>query len=142
VKPDNNAVILLVEDDRVDIMTVQRALRKINVSNPLYVARTGVEALGMLRGDGFPKIEPTPSLILLDLNLPKMGGIEFLKELRADPQLRDMQVKVLTSSNEPRDRAAAFEYEVDDYIVKPHSFAEFSKAIAIILADWSGENAD
>jgi len=129
-----------VEDDRVDIMTVQRALRKTNISNPLYVARTGVEALGMLRGDGFPRIEPTPSLILLDLNLPKMGGIEFLKELRADPLLKNMQVKVLTSSNEPGDRAAAFEYEVDDYIVKPHSFDEFSNAIAIILADWSGEN--
>jgi CheY-like chemotaxis protein len=139
---NNDDVILLVEDDRVDIMTVQRALKKIDVSNPLYVARTGVEALGMLRGDGFPVIEPTPSLILLDLNLPKMGGIEFLRELRADPLLRSLQVKVLTSSNEPSDRAAAFEYEVDDYIVKPHSFDEFANAMSIILADWSGENAD
>ena len=140
--PDDDAVILLVEDDRVDVMTVQRALKKINVSNPLYVARTGVEALGMLRGDGHPQIEPTPSLILLDLNLPRMGGIEFLKELRADPVLRTLPVKVLTSSDEPSDRAAAFKYEVDDYIVKPHSFAEFSHAMSIILADWSGENAD
>ena len=139
---DNDAVILLVEDDRVDIMTVQRALKKIDVSNPLYVARTGVEALGMLRGDGYPKIEPTPSLILLDLNLPKMGGIEFLKELRADPVLEILQVIVLTSSNEPGDRAAAFEYEVDDYIVKPHSFDDFSNAMSIILADWSGESGD
>ena len=140
--PGNDDVILLVEDDRVDIMTVQRAMRKIDVSNPLYVARTGVEALGMLRGDGHPRIEPTPSLVLLDLNLPRMGGIEFLKELRADPALRTLQVKVLTSSDEPSDKAAAFEYEVDDYIVKPHSFDEFSHAISIILADWSGENAD
>jgi CheY-like chemotaxis protein len=131
-----------VEDDRVDIMTVQRALKKIDVSNPLCVARTGVEALGMLRGDGFPKIEPMPSLILLDLNLPQMGGIEFLKELRADPLLRSLPVIVLTSSNEPGDRAAAFEYEVDDYIVKPHTFEEFSHAMAIILAGWSEENAD
>jgi CheY-like chemotaxis protein len=138
----NDDVILLVEDDRVDIMTVQRAMKKIDVSNPLYVARTGVEALGMLRGDGYPRIEPTPSLILLDLNLPKMGGIEFLKELRADPALRTLQVIVLTSSNEPGDRAAAFEYEVDDYIVKPHSFDDFASAMSIILADWSGENAD
>lgn len=132
---DKLDVILLVEDDRVDIMTVQRALNKIDVSNPLYVARTGVEALGMLRGDGYPRIEPTPSLILLDLNLPKMGGIEFLKELRSDPDLRHLSVIVLTSSNEPRDRAAAFEYEVDDYIVKPHSFDEFSTAMAIIFAE-------
>ena len=133
--PDNDAVILLVEDDRVDIMTVQRAMKKIDIGNPLYVARTGVEALGMLRGDGYPKIEPAPSLILLDLNLPKMGGIEFLKELRADPALRSLPVIVLTSSNEPRDRAAAFEYEVDDYIVKPHSFDEFYHAMAVILSE-------
>ena len=133
---DKSAAILLVEDDRVDIMTVQRALKKIDVSNPLYVARTGVEALGMLRGDGFPRIDPAPSLILLDLNLPRMGGIEFLKELRADPVLRSLSVIVLTSSNEPSDRAAAFEYEVDDYIVKPHSFDDFSRAIALILGDW------
>ena len=138
----NADVILLVEDDRVDIMTVQRAMKKIDVSNPLYVARTGVEALGMLRGDGYPRIKPMPSLILLDLNLPKMGGIEFLKELRADPELRTLMVIVLTSSNEPSDRAAAFEYEVDDYIVKPHSFDDFASAMSIILADWSGENAD
>lgn len=138
----NDAVILLVEDDRVDIMTVQRALKKIDITNPLIVARTGVEALGMLRGDGFPRIEPTPSLILLDLNLPKMGGIEFLRELRADPVLKTLPVIVLTSSNEPGDRAAAFEYEVNDYIVKPHTFDEFSDAISMILADWSEENAD
>ena len=142
MKSSNEAVILLVEDDRVDIMTVQRAMKKIDVSNPLYVARTGVEALGMLRGDGFPKIEPTPSLVLLDLNLPQMGGIEFLRELRADPVLKDLQVIVLTSSNEPSDRAAAFEYEVDDYIVKPHNFGEFSNAISIILADWSEGDVD
>jgi len=140
---NNDAVILLVEDDRVDVMTVQRAMKKIDVSNPLYVARTGVEALGMLRGDEYPIIAPTPELILLDLNLPKMGGIEFLKELRADPVLKHMQVIVLTSSNEPSDRAAAFKYDVDDYIVKPHSFEEFSHAISIILANWSpGGNAD
>mgnify|MGYP001817308071 FL=1 len=135
--PDKDAGILLVEDDRVDIMTVQRALKKIDVSNPLFIARTGVEALEMLRGDGVPKIDPPPSLILLDLNLPKMGGIEFLKEMRADPVLQALQVIVLTSSNEPGDRAAAFKYEVDDYIVKPHSFSEFTNAISIILADWS-----
>ena len=131
---DENAVILLVEDDRVDIMTVKRALQKNKVTNPIYVARTGIEALAMLRGDGVPQINPKPSLILLDLNLPKMGGIDFLKELRADPDLQSLPVIVLTSSNEPRDRAAAFEYDVEDYIVKPHSFDEFTSAMATILA--------
>ncbi len=136
---DKDAAILLVEDDRVDIMTVQRALIRNNVSNPLYVARTGLEALGMLRGKGFKKIDPPPALILLDLNLPRMSGTEFLKELRADPELRSLRIIVLTSSNEPSDKAVAFKYDVDDYIVKPHSFDEFTKAIGTILALWTPE---
>ncbi|PUB78390.1 MAG: two-component system response regulator [gamma proteobacterium symbiont of Ctena orbiculata] len=133
----NNETILLIEDDRVDIMTVQRALQKNNLSNPLHVARTGLQALDMLRGaNGVVKLDPLPALILLDLNLPKMSGIEFLQELRKDPQLAALRIIVLTSSNEPQDRAAAFEYEVDDYIVKPHSFDEFTRAVAAILALW------
>ncbi|MES9972286.1 MAG: response regulator [Candidatus Thiodiazotropha sp.] len=128
---------MLIEDDRVDIMTVQRALKKNHIINPLHIARTGLEALDMLRGtNGVKKISPLPALILLDLNLPKMSGIEFLRELRNDPELKSLQIIVLTSSNEPKDRAAAFEYEVDDYIVKPHSFDEFTRAIATILALW------
>ncbi|MEW8432323.1 MAG: response regulator, partial [gamma proteobacterium symbiont of Ctena orbiculata] len=76
----NNETILLIEDDRVDIMTVQRALQKNNISNPLHVARTGLQALDMLRGaNGVVKLDPLPALILLDLNLPKMSGIEFLQ---------------------------------------------------------------
>jgi CheY-like chemotaxis protein len=127
--------ILLIEDDRVDIMTVQRALKKNAIGNPLFIARTGLEALNMLRGkEGHEKI--SPALILLDLNLPKMSGIEFLHELRGDPELQELHIIVLTSSNEPKDRAAAFEYDVDDYIVKPHSFDEFTRAMATILALW------
>jgi CheY-like chemotaxis protein len=134
---NKNDSILLIEDDRVDIMTVQRALKKNAVSNPLHIARTGLDALNLLRGEaGFEKITPPPALILLDLNLPKMSGIEFLRELRSDAELRELRIIVLTSSNEPKDRAAAFEYDVDDYIVKPHSFNEFNEAIATILAFW------
>ncbi|MEW8402566.1 MAG: response regulator, partial [Candidatus Thiodiazotropha sp.] len=104
----NNETILLIEDDRVDIMTVQRALQKNNISNPLHVARTGLQALDMLRGaNGVVKLDPLPALILLDLNLPKMSGIEFLQELRKDPQLSALRIIVLTSSNEPRDQTAA-----------------------------------
>ena len=127
----SSASILLIEDDRVDVMTVQRALNRYRIKNPLYVARSATEALAMLRGDGVKKVQP--SLILLDLNLPKMSGIEFLKELRSDPNLKDMTVIVLTSSNEPNDRKAAFKYEVEDYIVKPHSFDEFASAINTVL---------
>ncbi|MCU7932324.1 MAG: response regulator [Candidatus Thiodiazotropha sp. (ex Cardiolucina cf. quadrata)] len=133
----NDETILLIEDDRVDIMTVQRALKKNKISNPLRIARTGLEALDMLRGTPqSKKITPLPALILLDLNLPKMSGIEFLHELRNDPELKTLRIIVLTSSNEPKDRAAAFEYDVDDYIVKPHSFNEFTRAVATILALW------
>ena len=137
---DKEAEILLVEDDRVDIMTVQRALKKNAVSNPLHVARTGLEALGMLRGEaGYEKLDPPPQLILLDLNLPKMSGIEFLREVRADRELKSLRIIALTSSNEPRDREAAFQYDVDDYIVKPHSFDEFTRAMATILELWDAD---
>lgn len=134
----DNGGILLVEDDRVDVMTVQRALSKHKIENPLYVARTATDALAMLRGEGADKIDPLPALILLDLNLPRMSGIDFLGELRKDPVLREMSVIVLTSSNEPNDRAAAFRYEVEDYIVKPHSFDEFATAIKTVITDALG----
>lgn len=130
--------ILLVEDDRVDVMTVQRALSKHEIENPLFVARTATDALAMLRGEGAEKIEPLPALILLDLNLPRMSGIDFLRELRKDRELRGLSVIVLTSSNEPNDRAAAFRYEVEDYIVKPHSFDEFATAIKTVIIDALG----
>lgn len=134
----DNGAILLVEDDRVDVMTVQRALSKHKIENPLYVARTATDALAMLRGEGAHKIDPLPALILLDLNLPRMSGIDFLGELRKDPVLCEMSVIVLTSSNEPNDRAAAFRYEVEDYIVKPHSFDEFATAIKTVITDALG----
>jgi CheY-like chemotaxis protein len=137
---DETASILLVEDDRVDVMTVQRALKKHAIGNPLHVTRTATDALAMLRGEGQAKISPLPALILLDLNLPRMSGIEFLRELRQDPDLRHLAVIVLTSSNEPNDRAAAFRYDVEDYIVKPHSFDEFATAIRTVITDaLSGE---
>lgn len=129
--------ILLVEDDRVDVMTVQRALKRHAIAIPLHVARTATEALELLSGKGRKRIEP-PGLILLDLNLPRMSGIEFLQALRADPELRGLRVIVLTSSNEPNDRAAAFRYEVEDYIVKPHSFEEFATAIHAVIGDLFG----
>lgn len=128
------AGILLIEDDRIDIMTVQRVLRRQKFDRPLYVARTAVDALSMLRGEGHTKIDPTPALVLLDLNLPRMSGIEFLKELRNDPEFHNLSVIVLTSSNEPNDRATAFQYEVEDYVVKPHSFDEFAETLETVLA--------
>ena len=87
--------ILLVEDDEVDVMNVKRAFEKNKILNPLYVATNGLEALSMLREGKVPQAR---RLVLLDLNMPGMGGIEFLRELRADPQLRLTPVVVLTTS--------------------------------------------
>ena len=89
--------ILLVEDDEVDVMNVRRAFERNNVSNPLYVAGNGLEALEILRNGTVPKER---RLILLDLNMPKMNGIEFLQALRADPDLAATPVVILTTSND------------------------------------------
>src|SRR5688572_22590995 len=105
--------ILLVDDDDVDIMTLQRAFKKNNISNPLHVAHNGIEALDKLRGtNGVDKITPTPRVILLDINMPQMNGLEFLKELRADNNLHTISVFVLTTSNDDKDRIEAYNYNV------------------------------
>ena len=128
---------LLVDDDEVDVMTVKRALKKNNITNPLYVATNGIEALAMLRGNKMPKLLPGQRrLILLDLNMPKMGGIEFLRELRADPNLRPLPVIVLTTSNEDKDKVEAYNFNVAGYIIKPVTFTKFVEAIATLNQYW------
>jgi CheY-like chemotaxis protein len=127
--------ILLVEDDEVDIMSVQRAFKKINVANPLHVARDGVEALARLRGENGEKIEPR--IILLDLNMPRMGGLEFLQTLRADPALKAITVVVLTTSNEEKDKLQAYGYNIAGYIVKPVTPGNFVEAMATFNNYWT-----
>ncbi len=126
--------ILLVEDDELDVMNVQRAFKKNHIVNPLYVAGNGVEALEILRGDAMPKER---RLILLDLNMPMMGGIEFLKELRADPELKATTVVVLTTSDEERDKVKAFDLNVAGYILKPVTLAAFIEIMATLNKYWS-----
>ncbi|WAL61432.1 response regulator [Thermocoleostomius sinensis] len=129
--------ILLVEDDEVDVMNVKRAFKKSNISNPLFVASNGLEALAMLRGEGeSPQIPASRRLILLDLNMPKMGGIEFLHELRADPNLRMTPVIVLTTSNQDRDRVEAYQLNVAGYILKPVTFSNFAEAMITLNKYW------
>ena len=131
--------ILLVEDDELDVMNVQRAFRKNNVTNPLYVATNGVEALELLRGkDGeSPKVPEDRRLILLDLNMPKMGGIEFLREVRNDPKLRQITVVVLTTSDEERDKVDAYNLNVAGYILKPVTVAAFVEIMATLNKYWT-----
>src|SRR5690606_23392536 len=104
--------ILLVEDDEVDIMNVQRAFKKNRITNALYITRNGLEALELLRGKGGQVVSPLPKIILLDINMPKMGGIEFLQELRKDEKLKSLSVFVMTTSNEDKDKIAAYNLNV------------------------------
>lgn len=122
----NDATILLVEDDYLDIMNVERELKKLNINLPLHVARNGREALNMLRGEGgATKLSPTPKVVLLDINMPKMNGIEFLEAVRKDPELMHLNVFIMTTSNEETDRLAAQNLRATGYIVKPLSFDKF-----------------
>jgi len=117
--------LLLVEDDYLDIKNVERELKKINVNLPLHIARNGREALDMLRGEGVPKLNPLPRVVMLDINMPKMNGIEFLTEIRKDPELKDLNVFIMTTSSEDTDRMAAQNLNVSGYIEKPLTFDSF-----------------
>lgn len=129
--------ILLVEDDSVDVMNVQRAFVKNNITNPLHIAFNGVEALNMLRGsNGKPKLNPSPRIILLDINMPKMNGLEFLRALRNDEDLKSVSVFVMTTSNDDQDKIEAYNLNVAGYILKPLSFEKFVNAVAVLNSYW------
>lgn len=110
--------VLLVEDNEVDVEGIQRAFQRYKIRNPVVVARDGIEALDMLRGGGDAASIPRPYMILLDLNLPRMDGIEFLEELRRDSALHDSIVFVLTTSQEDDDKLASYNLNVAGYMVK------------------------
>jgi len=126
--------ILLVEDDEVDVMNVRRAFKKNNICNPLWVAGNGLDGLEMLRSGDMPRDR---RLVLLDLNMPRMNGIEFLRELRADPDLRSVPVVVLTTSDDERDRVEAYNLNVAGYILKPVTLMNFVEAMATLNKYWS-----
>lgn len=126
--------ILLVDDDEVDVMTVRRAFAKANIMNPIFVASDGIEALEMLRAETVP---PSRRLILLDINMPRMNGIECLREIRKDPALSSLTVVVLTTSNEDRDRVEAFQLNVAGYLLKPVTFTEFAEVMATLNKYWT-----
>ena len=128
------ATILLIEDDEVDIMNVQRAFQKNKIENPFYIARNGIEALEMLRGENGSEI--VPQVILLDINMPKMGGLEFLENIRADKKLKAISVFVLTTSAQESDKEAAYNMNVAGYILKPLSFESFLDTVSILNNYW------
>ncbi|MBA3464329.1 MAG: response regulator [Deltaproteobacteria bacterium] len=130
---DGTLNLLLVEDDEVDVITVRRAFAAAKLPTQVTVARNGLEALELLRSGAFP---PGRRLVLLDINMPKMTGIELLREVRADPALSALTVIVMTTSNDDRDRVEAFRLNVAGYIVKPVTYQAFEKAMAMISAYW------
>lgn len=135
IKANNEPInILLVEDDEVDVMNVKRAFKKNNIDNTIYVASNGLEGLNMLRDRN---IIPSPKIILLDINMPKMNGIEFLRELRADSTFKSISVFVMTTSNEDSDKIEAYKLNVAGYILKPLSFDKFVEAIKSLSNFWS-----
>jgi CheY-like chemotaxis protein len=124
--------ILLVEDDDIDAELVLRAYRRHRLENPFTIVRDGVEALEALRGSARAKRLPRPYLILLDINMPRMNGIEFLREVRKDAELRCSIVFVLTTSNNDEDKLAAYNEHIAGYLLKANVGEDFRNVIALL----------
>ncbi len=129
--------ILLVEDDPNDLLLTQRALADIRVANRVEVARDGAEALDRLHGCGrWEGNALNPVVVLLDLGLPKIAGLEVLKRLRADERTRRLPVVVLTSSSEERDLVRSYDLGANSYVVKPIDLTAFSQSVAQLGLYW------
>lgn len=128
-----NKPILLVEDDQVDIMTIIRALKEISVGNPLVSKENGEDALAHLHNPDNEK----PCIILLDLNMPIMNGIEFLQKVKADHLLRRIPVVVLTTSEEQQDKVNSFNLGVAGYMAKPVDYQQFVEMMRSIDLYWT-----
>ena len=125
--------ILLVEDDAVDIMTMQRALKELRINNQLDIRHNGEEALELLRA---PSREE-PCIILLDLNMPRMNGIEFLKIIKQDDRFKMIPVVVLTTSREEQDKVESFNLGVAGYMIKPPDYRQFVDVVKTIDLYWT-----
>jgi len=135
----NNIEILLVEDNPMDLELTQRALAKAKVANHVHVARDGAEALEFIFCEGphaGRKIEDVPKVVLLDLKLPKVDGLEVLKRIKGDPRTQAIPVVVLTSSKEQRDVVESYKLGVNSYIVKPVNFERFAGAVQELGFYW------
>jgi CheY-like chemotaxis protein len=128
--------ILLIEDDDIDAEAIQRAFKKQKIANPITRAVDGVEALELLRGEDKERTLNSPYIILLDINMPRMNGHEFLKELRADKALHGCVVFVLTTSDADRDVDQAYSQNVAGYIIKSRAGADFVNLTGLIDHYW------
>lgn len=135
---DKSIHFMLIDDDAIDIKDMQRTFKKNNIDNPLHVATNGLEALNKLLGqNGEKKIHPTPKIIILDINMPKMNGIEFIKNVRANKKLKSMLIFILTTSNSEKDKIDAYNLNVAGYIVKPFQISRFMEIISSLHHYWN-----
>lgn len=135
----NPQIILLVEDNPSDIELTKRALARNCISNELAVVRDGQEALDFLFGQRTSTRQPgaaMPALVLLDLKLPRVGGLEVLQQMRTDPSTRRLPVVILSSSNEEQDLAACYDLGANSYIRKPVDFTQFAESIKQLATYW------
>jgi two-component system, response regulator len=129
--------ILMVEDDADDLELTQLALREAKVANPLVVARDGVEALDLLFRDAGSGGGLRPVVVLLDLKLPRVDGLQVLERIRGDARTRDLPVVVLTSSDEEEDRHRSYALHVNSYVRKPVDFDRFQSAVRQLGLYWT-----
>ncbi|AAZ27026.1 MULTISPECIES: response regulator [Colwellia] len=132
VENPSDVTLLLVEDDDVDAMTIERSFLKQRIANPIVRAYDGIEALELLRSNKVSR----PLIILLDLQMPRMGGIEFLKELRADENLSELVVFVLTTSKSEEDMLSSYRQHIAGYFVKGKSGAKFLDIVNVLDSYW------
>lgn len=125
---------LIVDDDKVSVMSMQRVIRKLRLINPVKVAKDGLEALEILSRVNSPGELQSPYIVILDLNMPRMSGHEFLKVIREDPALKDTIVFVVTTSDAPHDVKAAYASHVAGYILKDHGPESFRDALELLGA--------
>lgn len=135
IGPDLNRPILLVEDNPMDVDLTRRAFNRRNLVNPLLVARDGEEALAFI--GRWEAGESLPAVVLLDLKLPKVDGLEVLRQIKEHPAFRSIPVVVLTTSDEDRDIEQAYRLGANSYIVKPVDFAKFVEVAAQIEMYWT-----
>lgn len=128
--------LLLVEDDEVDVQGFRRAFNKSRIANPITIARDGIEALEFLRGENGKIKLPKPHLVLLDLNMPRMNGFEFLDTIRADKELEKTLVFIVTTSKADEDKAKAYGRHVAGYIVKQDPVNTFLEAVSMLEHFW------
>ena len=137
---EENAVeILIVEDTPEDLELALRALRKANLTNRIQIARDGAEAMEFIFAEGKysgRKIEDGPKVVLLDLKLPKIDGMEVLRRIKSDPRTKTIPVVVLTSSKEQKDVVESYQLGVNSYIVKPVNFERFAAAVQDLGMYW------